>query len=240
MKTHLCAFFASFCLLGSWTAFAEDKPQVATPEAEPRVVLPGPPPSDAIVLFNGKDLSEWNSDKGGPAQWEIKNGVATVNGTGSISTKKSFADCQLHVEWAAPKEVKGQGQGRGNSGIYLQARYELQVLDSYQNKTYYDGQAGAIYKQHAPLVNASRQPGEWQAYDIIYHAPRFDENGKLLKPAVITVLHNGILVQDNTEIKGLTAPAGAPQYKAHAFKQPLMLQDHKTPVRYRSIWIREL
>src|SRR5204862_1827296 len=137
----------------------------------------------------------WVSEKdGSEAKWEIKDGVATVNGTGSIRTKQEFGDCQLHVEWASPEEVKGEGQGRGNSGIYLQGRYELQVLDSYRNKTYYHGQAGAIYKQHAPLVNASREPGEWQTYDIIYHAPKF-EGDKLLKPATITVLHNGVLIQ---------------------------------------------
>jgi hypothetical protein len=166
--------------------------------------------------------------------------VATVNGTGSISTKQEFGDCQLHIEWATPEKVEGEGQGRGNSGILLQGRYEVQVLDSYINKTYYHGQAGAIYKQYAPLVNACRKPGEWQSYDIIFHAPRFDADGKLEKPGTVTVLQNGILVQDNVEIKGSTGPTGAPKYRAHPLKQSLLLQDHHNPVRYRNIWIREL
>jgi hypothetical protein len=166
--------------------------------------------------------------------------VATVNGTGSIATKQAFGDCQLHVEWASPAEVNGEGQGRGNSGIYLQGRYEVQVLDSYHNQTYYHGQAGSIYKQYAPLVNVCRKPGEWQAYDIIYHAPRFDGGGKLQKPATVTVLQNGVLVQDHVEIKGGTSYKGAPKYEAHPLKQPLALQDHHNPVRYCNIWIREL
>src|ERR1043166_7992518 len=191
---------------------AEPSGEIPPPKEEPRVIDPGPPPSDAIVLFDGKDLSQWNGEKG-PAKWEIKDGVATVNGTGSISTKQEFGDCQLHVEWATPEKVEGEGQGRGNSGIILQGRYELQVLDSYINKTYYHGQAGAVYKQYAPLVNACRKPGEWQTYDIIYHVPRFDEEGKLTKPGTVIVLHNGVLVQDNVQIMGSTGPAGAPKYK---------------------------
>src|SRR2546422_8377919 len=184
---------------------AADEGEIPPPKDEPKIINPGPPPSDAIILFDGEDLSQWKCDKdGGPAKWVVKDGVATVNGTGGISTTRGFGDCQLHLEWASPAEVKGQGQGRGNSGVYLQGRYEVQVLDSYDNKTYYHGQAGAIYKQHAPLVNACRPPGEWQTYDIIYHAPRFDSEDKLLKPATITVLQNGVLVQDNVEIKGPT------------------------------------
>ena len=215
--------------------------EIPPPKDEPRVVDPDPPPSDAIVLFDGEDLSKWKSDKdGGPAKWEVKDGVATVNGTGGISTKQGFGDCQLHIEWATPAEVKGEGQGRGNSGVILQGRYEVQILDSYHNKTYYHGQAGAVYKQYAPLVNVCRRPGEWQAYDIIYHAPRFDEAGKLLKPGRVTILQNGVLVQDNVEILGPTGPPGKPKYEAHPLKQPLVLQDHHNPVRFRSIWIREL
>jgi hypothetical protein len=219
---------------------ADSTGEIAPPKEEPRVIDSGPPPSDAIVLFDGKDLSQWNGDRNGPAKWEIKEGVATVNGTGSISTKQEFGDCQLHVEWATPEKVEGEGQGRGNSGILLQGRYEVQVLDSYINKTYYHGQAGAIYKQYAPLVNACRKPGEWQSYDIIFHAPRFDADGKLEKPGTVTVLQNGVLVQDNVEIKGNTGPTGAPKYRAHPLKQSLVLQDHHNPVRYRNIWIREL
>jgi hypothetical protein len=219
---------------------AESTGEIPPPKEEPRVIDPGPPPSDAIVLFDGKDLLQWKGGKSGPAKWEVKDGVATVNGTGSISTKQEFGDCQLHVEWATPEKVEGEGQGRGNSGIILQGRYEVQVLDSYNNKTYYHGQAGAIYKQYAPLVNASRKPGEWQIYDIIFHAPRFDADGKLEKPGTVTVLQNGVLVQDNVEIKGSTGPAGAPKYRAHPLRQSLVLQDHHNPVRYRNIWIREL
>jgi len=243
MKIHtnyLRSCLAAFSLLvvfGS-TARADES---SSDGKEPRIINPGPPPSDAIVLFSGEDLSQWKSVKGdGPAKWEVKDGVATVNGTGSILSKQAFGDCQLHVEWAAPAEVKGQGQGRGNSGVYLQSRYEIQVLDSYDNKTYYDGQAAAVYKQHAPLVNACRKPGEWQTYDIIYHAPQFDSTGKVTRPGTVTVLHNGVLVQDNVEVKGDTGPAVAPKYKAHSAKEPLMLQDHGNPVRFRNIWVREL
>jgi len=219
---------------------ADTTAEIPPPKEEPRVIDPGPPPSDAIVLFDGKDLSQWKGEKNNPAKWEVKDGVATVNGTGSISTKQEFGDCQLHVEWATPEKVEGEGQGRGNSGILLQGRYEVQVLDSYINKTYYHGQAGAIYKQYAPLVNACRKPGEWQSYDIIFHAPRFDADGKLEKPATVTVSQNGVLVQDNAEIKGSTGPTGAPKYRAHPLKQSVVLQDHHNPVRYRNIWIREL
>jgi hypothetical protein len=208
-------------------------------EEEPRVVTPGPPPSDAVLLFDGSDLSQWQSERGSKAAWDVKEGVATINGTGSIITKQSFGDCQFHIEWATPAEVKGEGQGRGNSGVIFQGRYELQVLDSYQNKTYFNGQAGALYSQYAPLVNVSRKPGEWQSYDVIFHAPRFDENGKLLKPGTMTVLQNGILVQDHVEIKGPTAHQPT-KYEAHPLKQPLVLQDHGNPIRFRNIWIREL
>ena len=223
------------------SGFAAPAGESPAPKAEPRVIDPGPPPSDAIVLFDGQDLSQWKSDKdGGPAKWAIEDGAAMVNGTGGISTKQAFGDCQLHIEWATPVQVKGDGQGRGNSGIFLQGRYEIQVLDSYNNKTYFDGQAGAVYHQHAPLVNACRTPGEWQTYDIIFHAPRFDEAGKLLKPGTVTILQNGVLVQDNVEIKGPTSGRVGASYKAHPLKQSLVLQDHKNPVRYRNIWIREL
>jgi hypothetical protein len=236
---------ASLCfalaVAGCKTATLADQGEIPPPKDEPRVVDPGPPPSDAIVLFDGKDLSQWKNEKdGGPARWDVKDGVATVNHTGSILTKQAFGDCQLHVEWASPAAVKGKGQGRGNSGIYLQNRYEIQVLDSYNNPTYFHGQAGALYKEYAPLVNASRKPGEWQIYDIIFHAPRFEKNGKLKKPGTVTVLHNGVLVQDNVKILGATVNVGHPKYTAHNLKEPLLLQDHGNPVRYRNIWIREL
>jgi hypothetical protein len=222
------------------SSFAAEPGEIPPPKEEPRIINPGPPPADALVLFDGKDLSQWESQKGGEAKWEVSNGVATVNKTGGIATKQSFGDCQLHVEWASPAVVKGNGQSRGNSGIYLSGRYELQVLDSYNNTTYFHGQAGAIYKQYAPLVNVCRPPGEWQTFDIIYHVPRFNEDGSLLKPGTVTVLQNGILIQDHAEILGSTAPPGAPKYQAHPLKAPLSLQDHGAPVRYRNIWIREL
>ncbi len=220
-------------------SLAADDGEIKPPKEEPRVIEAGPPPSDAIVLFDGKDLSLWRGGADKPARWEVKDGVATVNGTGSIETRQGFGDCQLHVEWATPAEVKGQGQGRGNSGVYLQGLYEVQVLDSFNNKTYYHGQAGSIYKQYAPLVNVCRKPGEWQSYDIIFHAPKF-EGSTLLKPATITVLQNGVLVQDNVEIKGPTAAKGPPKYDPYTGKRPIALQDHGNPVRYRNIWVREL
>ncbi|WP_245652292.1 3-keto-disaccharide hydrolase [Rufibacter tibetensis] len=211
-------------------------------EPEPRKVTPGvnnAAPSDAIVLFNGKDLTAWKAkDGGGDAKWEVKNGAFTV-GKGDISTKKEFGDFQLHVEWSAPDEVKGTSQGRGNSGIFLQDRYEVQVLDSYNNRTYSNGQAGSIYKQHRPLVNAMNKPTEWNVYDIIYTAPRFKEDGSLFTPARVTVIHNGVLVQNNVELKGPTEYIGLPEYKAHG-KASISLQDHGNPVSYRNIWIREL
>src|SRR5205085_4953996 len=212
-------------------AMAQDATPFPAPKTAPAVVTPGAtnadPPSDAIVLFNGRDLSRWRSAEGGPAKWIVRDGyVEVMPGAGDMVTADKFGDAQLHIEWATPTVVKGEGQERGNSGVFLMERYEVQVLDSYQNETYYHGQAGAVYKQYAPLVNVSRKPGEWQAYDIIFHAPRFDKNGKLLTPATITVLQNGVLVQDNVEIKGLTAAKGAPKYVPHSLKQPLALQDH--------------
>ena len=205
---------------------------------EPKIIDPGPPggpPSDAIVLFDGKDLSQWE----GGEKWEIADGAATVRG-GGITSKQSFGDCQLHVEWAEPAEVKGSSQGRGNSGVFLQNRYEIQVLDSYDNVTYYDGQCGSIYKQRPPLVNACRKPGEWQTYDIIFQAPRFGADGKLATPGYVTVLQNGVLVQNHTELEGETSYIRAPHYTAYPPKQPIALQNHGNPVRYRNIWIREL
>jgi hypothetical protein len=216
-----------------------------SPKKEPPIVTPGKTdndaPSDAIVLFDGKDLSRWRSVKGGEAKWAIKDGyVEVVPQTGDIATKEEFGDCQLHIEWATPAEIKGEDQGRGNSGVFLMERYEVQVLDSFNNKTYYHGQAGAIYKQHAPLVNASRKPGEWQSYDIIFKAPKFDEQGKVIDRARITVLHNGVLIQNNVEIYGNTFHDRPALYIAHPAKASLKLQDHGDLVRYRNIWIRAL
>jgi hypothetical protein len=213
----------------------------------PRVVVPGPAtapvpaPADAIALFDGHDLSGWTNSKGEPATWLVKDGyMEVVKKSGSIQTKRAFGSCQLHVEWASPEPAVGVGQDRGNSGVYLMGLYEVQVLDSYQSKTYADGMAGAIYGQYPPLVNVSRKPGEWQTYDIVFHAPRFDAAGTLVTPARLTVLHNGVLVQDNEALTGPTEHKARPPYKAHAGKLPLSLQDHSHPVRYRNIWVREL
>ncbi len=205
---------------------------------EVKVVDPGDPgaqPGDAIVLFDGKDMSQWVD---GDA-WKVQDGYV-ITTKHDIHTKQAFGDCQLHVEWATPEEVKGSGQGRGNSGVFLMSLYELQVLDSYDNSTYPDGQAGAIYKQQPPLVNVCRKPGEWQTYDVVFSAPQFDDQGKLAKPAYITVLQNGVLVQNHFELQGATSFTEAPKYTAHPAKIPLLLQYHKNNVRFRNIWIREL
>lgn len=216
------------------------------PKNEPPIITPGhtnsDPPSDAIILFDGSDLSKWRSvTDGGEARWQVKDGyLEVVPQSGDIATREEFGDCQLHVEWATPAEVKGEGQGRGNSGVFLMERYEVQVLDSYENKTYYHGQAGAIYKQYAPLVNASRQPGQWQSYDIIFKAPKFDDQGKVTERARITVLHNGVLIQNHVELYGQTWHDRPALYIAHGPKASLKLQDHGDRVRYRNIWIRPL
>jgi hypothetical protein len=205
--------------------------------AEPKAVTPGDsgaPPSDAIILFDGKSMDAWS----GADKWKIENGEAVA--ASAVSTKQPFGDCQLHLEFATPAKIAGKGQGRGNNGIgFMGARYEVQVLDSYDNPTYFDGQCAAIYKQHPPLVNASRKPGEWQAYDIIFEAPRF-KDGKLLRPAYLTVFHNGVLVQNHWELLGDTPFHRAPQYIPHDDKLPLTLMYHGNPVRFRNIWIREI
>jgi hypothetical protein len=224
---------------------AQDPAPFPPPKSEPRIVTPGKtsadPPSDAVVLFDGKSLASWRSSDGGPAKWQIRDGyVEVAAGTGDILTADSFGDCQLHIEWATPAVVKGEGQERGNSGVFLMGHYEIQVLDSYDNKTYFHGQAGSVYKQYAPLVNASRAPGQWQSYDIIFRAPRFDEQGKPTERARVTVLHNGALIQNNVEIFGNTYNDRPAVYTAHSPLEPLRLQDHGNPVRYRNIWIRRL
>ena len=201
---------------------------------------PGQAPSDAVVLFDGKDLSQWQALKGGKAEWTVKNGTLTVNpGKGDIVSKREFCDIQLHFEWQTPQpEADMQGQQRNNSGIFLQQRYEIQVLDSYNNPTYPNGQAGSVYKQTMPLVNPTRAPGEWQVYDIIYQAPRF--KGEMRStPGYVTVLLNGVVVQNHTQIQGTTEWIGAPKNQAHGCA-PLQLQDHGNLVSFRNIWVREL
>lgn len=202
----------------------------------------GAPPSDAIVLFDGKNLSAWKSEKdGGPAKWRVAQGELIVApGTGDIQTRASFGDVQLHVEWYAPQLPADKvDQDRANSGVFLQDVYEVQVLDSFQNKTYVNGQAGAIYKQYPPLVNASMPAAQWQTYDIIFMAPRFASDGSVQSPARMTVLHNGVLIQNNVALKGATAYIGKPIYEAHG-DMPIRLQDHSHEVRFRNIWLRKL
>jgi Domain of Unknown Function (DUF1080) len=226
-----------------WKIHDPDRPTppVIDPGRPSTQDLPGRPPSDAVVLFDGKDLSQWAHKDGSPAKWRVENGyLEVVPKSGYIYTRDSFGDCQLHVEFAEPASPKGESQERGNSGVFLMGLYEIQVLDSYENRTYADGQASAVYGQYPPLVNASRPPGQWQTYDIVFHGPRFDKEGKLTRPARVTVLHNGVLVQDNVELTGPTAHKARPPYVPHAEKLPLALQDHGNPVRFRNIWIREL
>jgi hypothetical protein len=202
-------------------------------------------PSDATILYNGNGLGAFQKKDGSPAGWKIDadGAVTDIKGAGDLITKEAFGNCQLHIEFREPAEVKSSGQGRGNSGVYLMGKYEIQVLDSYNNPTYSNGQAGAVYKQHVPLVNASRKPGEWQSYDIIFTAPLFKENGDVESPARVTVIHNGVLIQNNVTILGTTDWVMKPKYKKHAAKLPLMLQDHGddgNPISYRNIWIRNL
>jgi len=216
------------------------QPRVITPGTFSRQDAPGQPPSDAVVLFDGRDLSKWKSAKDGPAPWKLGQGyVEVVPKSGDILTREEFGDCQLHLEWRTPTPPEDEGQDRGNSGVFLMGLYEIQVLNSFQNRTYADGHAGAIYGQYPPLVNASRRPGEWQVYDIIFTAPRF-KDGKLATPAYVTVMHNGVLVHNHTAIMGPTEHRKLPNYVEHGLKAPIRLQDHRNPVRYRNIWVREL
>jgi hypothetical protein len=198
-------------------------------------------PEDAVVLFDGTDLSAWESVNGGPAEWRIDGDAFVVEaGTGAIQTTEGFGDAQLHVEWSAPTEIQGDSQGRGNSGVFLMRLYEVQVLDSYQNESYADGQAASIYGQYPPLANAMHAPGEWNTYDIFFRAPRFSDAGALEEPARLTVVHNGILVQNNEELWGGTNWIQAAPYASHPDAMPIMLQDHGNPVRFRNIWVRPL
>lgn len=244
-------FISQNCL--SQKKMKPEETEVWSPE--PPVVTPGvsnaAPPSDAIILFDGKNLSEWVSVKnpGAPAEWIVEDGVMTVDKkAGNIQTRRSFKDYQLHIEWRIPVGIEGEGQARGNSGLFLASTgggddgYEIQILDNYNNKTYVNGQAGSVYKQYAPLVNANRPPGEWQTYDVIWTAPVFNKDGSLKSPARVTLLFNGILVQDNVALKGKTVYRGYPEYEAHG-DSPIKLQAHgdaSKPISFRNIWIRNL
>lgn len=226
-----------------WHVHDSGRPQpvIVTPGTFPSQEKPGTAPSDAVVLFDGKDISKWKSGKdGGEAKWKVENGYMEVNGTGDIYTKDEFGpDMQLHVEWTAPNPPSGTSQGRGNSGVFFFGRYEMQVLDNYENKTYPDGQATAIYGYMPPLVNASLPPGTWQTYDFVFEGPRFAD-GKLVKPAYVTTFHNGVVTQNHTALIGETPHKQVGTYHVHPEKGPIKLQDHHNPDRYRMIWIREL
>ncbi len=259
MKSNSIIFFLLILTIQS-TAQKGDPKITEIWSPVPKVITAGKtstdPPSDAIILFNGKDASAWQSKKGKPFNWKVEDSSIIVvpfaedgdysaeekqnNPVQGIQTKQGFGDCQLHIEWKTPAIVKGDGQGRGNSGVFLMGRYELQVLDSYNNVTYSNGQAGSIYKQHMPLVNVSRPPGEWQSFDILFTAPQFYADSSLKSAARMTVLQNGVLIQNNVEIWGSMQYIGVPKYEKHSAKEPLLLQDHRNPVSYRNIWIREL
>jgi hypothetical protein len=248
----------AFIAAGITSANAQEKMKPEETEfysPVPPVVTPGKTcgdaPSDAIILFNGKDLSKWVSanDTTKPATWDIHDGVMTVNKKGgNIQTKQSFLNYQLHIEWKEPVNIDGSGQGRGNSGLFLasigkgDAGYELQILDSYKNSTYVNGQAGAIYKQYAPMVNANYPPGVWQSYDVVWTAPRFNDDGSLKSPAKVTAFFNGVLIQNNVELKGPTLYIGHPSYTPHG-PAPIKLQAHgdkSIPISFRNIWVRPL
>lgn len=238
---------ALILLLLPGAAAAQQWPVHSMDRPKPPVVDPGPerppmpPPSDAVVLFDGTDLSGWQTaSDSSPARWIVRDGYMEIApGTGSIQTRRAFRDVQLHVEWAAPTPPEGESQERGNSGVFLMSHYEIQVLDSYHNVTYADGQAAAVYGQYPPLVNAARPPGQWQTYDIIFHAPRFAADGRVLDSARVSVFHNGVLVQDAVTLTGWTAHGRRAHYEPHPDRLPLLLQDHGNPVRYRDIWVRE-
>ena len=223
-----------------WHVHDPDRPR-------PRVVTPGetfsqgaPAPSDAVVLFDGKDLSKWAGDKG-EARWKVENGyMEAAKGAGNIHTREEFGDFQLHLEFATPAKVEGNSQGRGNSGVLIYGRYEVQVLDNYENLTYPDGQCGALYGSFPPLVNACKKPGEWQTYDIVFEAPRFDAEKKLTKPANVTVFQNGVVLHNRKEFLGETKHREVASYTAHEPRGSIVLQDHGNPMRFRNIWIRNL
>ena len=239
--TLILGFSILFC---AQVSAQEWKPELTEYyEPVPPVVTPGngtAPPSDAIVLFDGSDLSAWQKVRGGDAEWKIEGDVLTIApGTGSIKTREQFGDVQLHIEWRAPMDYEGPGQDKGNSGVYLQDRYEIQVLDCHDNETYVNGMTASVYKQYPPLVTACKPTGQWHTYDIIFRAPRFNEDGSLFKEATLTLLHNGVLVQDHVTIQGNTEYIGLPSYTAHG-DGSIILQDHGNPTSYRNIWLRKL
>jgi hypothetical protein len=259
-KTIMRKFLmVAFVILSANAAYAQEmKDPKATEvwEPEPKIVTPGTagntaPPTDAVILFDGTNLDEWASvnKADAPAEWTVSDGVVTVKkGTGNIQTKRLFTDYQLHLEWRIPENITGEGQARGNSGLFLASTgpgdegYEIQILDSYNNRTYSNGQAGAIYKQHIPLANANRKPVEWQTYDIVWTAPRFNGDGSLKSAARVTAFINGVLVQNDVEIQGVTVYIGKPSYKKHG-PAPIKLQDHgdpSEPISFRNIWVRAL
>ena len=248
MIKHICAIgMLSICAVPAFSQQTQGDPKKTEVwEPVPAMVAPGKTPTaapaDAIVLFDGKNLNQWQAKKGGVAKWKLETdgAMTVVKGTGDIMTKQGFGSCQLHIEWRTPAKVESEGQGRGNSGIFLMGRYELQILDSYNNRTYSNGQAGSLYKQHIPLVNASKKPGEWQVYDVVFTAPTFFSDGNMATPAKFTVFHNGVLIQNNVELRGNTVYIGQPFYEAHSNKEPIILQDHGNAVSFRNIWIREL
>lgn len=219
---------------------ARPRPPIITPGTSSTASVPGSAPSDAVVLFDGTSLAAWRMEDGAPAKWKVQDGYLEVaGGSGDIVTKQDFGDSQLHVEFRTPAPPKGNSQERGNSGVFLFGLYEVQVLDSFNNPTYADGQASAVYGQSPPLVNASRPPGEWQSYDIVYTGPRF-KDGKIAVPGYVTVFHNGVITQNHTQILGATKHRVLPMLIVHGPAGPIKLQDHGNPVRYRNIWIRPL
>jgi Domain of Unknown Function (DUF1080) len=257
VKAFICTLASIIAAAGLWAQNAADPPRAADTRdrwlqhdprrPRPPVVellagaAPVPAPRDAVILFDGRDLDSWRSTEGGTARWKVADGYfEVVPGTGPIETKAKFGDVQLHVEWAAPSPPAGKSQDRGNSGVFLMGKFELQVLDSYQADTYADGQAGAIYGQYPPLANASRPPGEWQTFDAAFRRPRFDKSGKLIEPARITLVYNGILVQNNEEPWGGTNWLEPALYEDWGDRGPIELQDHGHPVRFRNFWVREL
>jgi len=235
LKLLATASVVAVCTLTAGAMWIDEyKSGIMWPKPEIITAEPDKAPSDAVVLFDGTNLDAFN----GGDKWEIADAVATAKG-GGLTSKQKFGSCQVHVEFASPSEVKGKGQGRGNSGIYLMGRYEVQVLDSYDNETYFDGQCAAIYKQQPPMVNASRKPGEWQTMDILFTAPKFNDDGSVSQPGYVTLLHNGVVVHNHFELQGSTSYVEPPKYSKHGDKESLNIQFHGNPVRFRNLWVRE-